>query len=137
MTFAEVQVLPKVREGVKERSGGPPGGLGNPLKGPGGVGMPYHRSGRTSWRFRRVGMPSQKSGRGREDLSEVWEILPEVQVWQGSGGPPGGLEGIRRFSQRSRRKLPEVGRPFRRSGRGREAFPKVCKGSGGPPGGLR
>ena len=49
-------------------------------------------------------------GRGRKAHPEVWE---------GSGGPPGGLE--------------EVGSPARRFGRGREALPEVRKGYKGPP----
>ena len=92
-------------------------GLAGPPGGPGGVWRTSQRSGRPTWRFKR---PSQKSGR-------VWEVLPEAQKGsvgppEGSRGPPGGLGGIRRYSQWS--------------GTGREALPEVREGSVVPPRGL-
>ena len=87
-------------------------------------------------------MPSRKSGRGREILTEVWD---------GSGGLPGspvgpprspGVVGTPSRKCRKGRKgseaLPEVwqglggvGRPYRKSGRCREAISEVQEGSEG------
>ena len=61
------------------------------------------------------------SGSGREALKNIWEwsgTLPDVRDW--SGFPPG-CPGV-------------VGKPYRRSGSGREALPDVREWSGGPTG---
>ena len=104
-----------------------------------------------------VGRPFQRSGSGRETLTEVrnWsgdphggpelvvrsshrsgsgrKTLPNVRKW--SGDPPGGPEVVGilsrsyRSSRRPSRSAEVVGRPSRRSGSSWETLPEVRKGS--------
>ena len=78
--------------GGREWSGGPPGGLGSPPKGLGGVGR-----------------PSRTSQKCRETLSKIWVGLGGPS--EGLGGPHGGPGGVWSPFHRSGRgqgALPEV-----------------------------
>ena len=86
-------------------------------RGPGWVWRPI-------WWARRRRNPTCRPRKGPKDHPDVRES--HTRVWEGSGGPPGGL-GV-------------VGRPSRRFGMGWEAHaevwethPDVREGSGGPP----
>ena len=101
------------------------------------------------------GRPTLRCGRAQEAYPEVWEgsggppggprgvgrpIRRSNRDWVGLGGAPGHLGGIRRGLEAH----PEVqvrngslggfGRLTQRSGRGRDTHPDIRKGSGGPPG---
>ena len=78
-----------------------------------------------------VTRPAQSAGR-------CWEALLKGRDWrlrvleESREGSVALME-----SQESSRELEEVGSPFRRGGRGREALPKSQEWSRGPPGELR
>ena len=137
-----------------------------PPRGPGGVERPSRtlEKGREALPEVRAGLGSPQGdpphgfGRGREALPKVWvalqkvcDALPEVQ--NELGVRPGGLKGVGRPSEKSRKgweSLREVrvgsrgplggpgwvGRPSQRSGSGWEALLVVQERSGGPPGGT-
>ena len=113
----------------------PPGGSGGPTRGP-----------------RRVGSLSLRTGKGREAIPEVWEIIPEVQVGSGGhSGDPMALLEVRKVIPEVQKSLTEVQdgsgvpsrgsgqvwSPYQRSGKGVEAFPEIRYGSAGLPVGPR